>query len=303
MPRRFRMECPNGHCGPARRGQQDLPPRRRWHARGGCGRRRRTARGFGRRCRPPPCGLGSDQGNRVQRAIAPHELRPQFQIPGLERPDFGELRHRNHMGEEEFCALGLRKTQRERKRALGSGRTVERHKKFADNERSASPRADAGTSRIKPGAQSMTLRAVLPRPHSVEPPSPCVANTVKSTLWSRAQRHIFSAGYPSTNSASIRPASSRRCWTSCSRWSRAWWRRMSQSTGSGGPSPVGPGSRTRTSVSVASIAFAIAIAWGITFCAMRRRVYTGHDMAKCRSRAGDSVGIPHLLIFAVKREY
>src|SRR5674476_1626525 len=47
--------------------------------------------------------------------IAPHELPSQLQIPGLERPDFREFRHRNHMGEEKFCALGLRKTQCERK--------------------------------------------------------------------------------------------------------------------------------------------------------------------------------------------
>jgi hypothetical protein len=60
--------------------------------------------------------------------IAQHELPPQLQIFSLWRPDFGKLWHRNHMGEEEFCAFSLRKTQCERKRALGSGRSVQWNK-------------------------------------------------------------------------------------------------------------------------------------------------------------------------------
>ena len=42
---------------------------------------------------------------------------------------------------------------------------------------------------------------------------------------------------------------------------------------------------------------------GNDFPCVRRRVYTGHDTAKCRSGVGDSVGALHLLIFAMKREY
>jgi hypothetical protein len=42
---------------------------------------------------------------------------------------------------------------------------------------------------------------------------------------------------------------------------------------------------------------------GNDFPCERRRVYTGHDTAKCRSGVGDSVGALHSLIFAMKREF
>jgi hypothetical protein len=41
---------------------------------------------------------------------------------------------------------------------------------------------------------------------------------------------------------------------------------------------------------------------GNDFPCVRRRVYTGHDMAKCRPGVADSVGALHPLIFAMKRE-
>gem|GEM_PF-4345278 len=42
---------------------------------------------------------------------------------------------------------------------------------------------------------------------------------------------------------------------------------------------------------------------GNDFPCERRRVYTGHDMAKCRLGVGDSVGALHPLIFAMTREF
>src|SRR5664279_3390501 len=41
---------------------------------------------------------------------------------------------------------------------------------------------------------------------------------------------------------------------------------------------------------------------GNDFPCVRRRVYTGHDTAKCRSGVGDSVGALHPFIFAMKRK-